>query len=64
MTPNLNSKTLRTTVVGLAFALAGAMAWALPPSGHVCMIDPADTGSYLSCAGILGDRICCWIYGL
>ena len=63
------SMRVRAVLFGLVFGLAGASAWALPPGGgggggHVCMIDPADTGAYLSCLNWFGSSICCAIYGL
>lgn len=58
----------RVLLSALVLGIASASAWALPPGGGggggVCMIDPADTGSYLSCLDWLGSSICCWIYGL
>jgi hypothetical protein len=63
----LCSTKARAVLFGLAFGLAGASAWALPPGGgggHVCMIDPADTGAYLTCLDWFGSSICCAIYGL
>lgn len=61
---------VRVLLFGLVLGIASASAWAVPPGGpgggggHVCMIDPADTGAYLSCLDWLGASICCWIYGL
>ena len=63
----LCSTKARAVLFGLVFGLAGASAWALPPGGgggHVCMIDPADTGAYLTCLNWFGSSICCAIYGL
>ncbi len=56
----------RVLLSALVLGIASASAWALPPGGGggVCMIDPSDTGGYLSCLDWLGSSICCWIYGL
>ena len=64
----LGTMRVPTVLFGLVLGLSAASAWALPPGGggggHVCMIDPANTGAYLSCLNYFSSSFCCWIYGL